>query len=109
MPTATRSAGCGFPIWRRRLAPTQQNPPLSFGCSLAAAYVAFPRTQADADRTHDAHRPVLERYPSRNDYVSRIRVAARELGQEGFLLPEDQAIIIQSAAESPLWRASPTP
>jgi Alpha/beta hydrolase domain len=87
----------------------QQNPPLSFGCSLAAAYVAFPRTQADADRTHDANRPVLERYPTRNDYVSRIRVAARELGREGFLLPEDQAIIIQSAAENPLWRGPSTP
>jgi hypothetical protein len=87
----------------------QQNPPLSFSCSLAAAYVAFPRTREDAEKTHDSHRPVLERYPTRNDYVSRIRVAARELGRQGFLLPEDQAIIIQSAAESPLWRNPPTP
>jgi Alpha/beta hydrolase domain len=87
----------------------QQNPPLSFQCSLAAAYVAFPRTQADADKTHDTHRPVLERYSTRNDYLNRIRVAARELGRDGFLLPEDQAIIIQSAAESPLWRVPPTP
>jgi hypothetical protein len=83
----------------------RQNPPLSFQCMLAGAYVAFPLTQADADAAHDAHRPVLERYKTRNDYVSRIRVAARELEQDGFLLPEDAAIIIQSAAENPLWRA----
>jgi hypothetical protein len=36
--------------------------------------------------------------------VSRIRTAARELERDGFLLPEDAAIIIQSAAQSPLWR-----
>jgi hypothetical protein len=83
----------------------RQNPPLSFLCMLAGAYVAFPRTRADADAAHDSHRPVLERYKTRNDYVNRIRTAARDLEKEGFLLPEDAAIIIQSAAENPLWRA----
>ena len=62
----------------------QQNPPLSFTCMLAGAYVAFPRTQADADATHDTHRPVLERYKTRNDYVNLIRAAARGLERDGF-------------------------
>ena len=35
----------------------QQNPPLSFLCALAAAYVAFPRAQADADATHNQPSP----------------------------------------------------
>jgi hypothetical protein len=83
----------------------QQNPPLSFACMLGGAYVAFPRTQADADAKRDSHRPVLERYKTRNDYVNQIRIAARSLEHDGFLLPEDAAIIIQSAAESPLWRS----
>jgi hypothetical protein len=82
----------------------QQNPPLSFSCMLAGAYVAFPRTQADADAAHDTHRPVLERYKTRNDYVNLIRGAARDLEHDGFLLPDDAAVIIQSAAASPLWR-----
>lgn len=82
----------------------RQNSPLSFQCMLAAAYVAFPLSREDADRTHDPHRPVLERYKTRNDYVNRIRTAARELERDGFLLPEDAAVIIQSAAQSPLWR-----
>jgi hypothetical protein len=82
----------------------RQNSPLSFQCMLAAAYVGFPLSREDADRTHDPHRPVLERYKTRNDYVNRIRTAARELERDGFLLPEDAAIIIQSAAQSPLWR-----
>jgi hypothetical protein len=82
----------------------QQNPPLSFSCMLGGAYVAFPRTQADADARHDTHRPVLERYKTRDDYVNLVRVAARDLERDGFLLPDDAAVIIQSAAANPLWR-----
>jgi hypothetical protein len=82
----------------------QQNPPLSFACMLAGAYVAFPRTQADADARHDTHRPVLERYKTRNDYVNLIRIAARNLEHDGFLLPDDAAVIIESAAQNPMWR-----
>jgi hypothetical protein len=84
----------------------RQNPPLSFLCMLAGGYVAFPRSHADADAAHDSHRAVLERYQTRNDYVNRIRIAARELERDGFLLPDDATIIIQSAAENPLWRAT---
>jgi len=84
----------------------RQNPPLSFLCMLAGAFVGFPLTQADADAAHDPHRPLLARYKTRNDYVDHVRNAARDLERDGFLLPDDAAIIIQSAAESPLWRAA---
>jgi hypothetical protein len=73
---------------------------------LAGGFIAFPRTQADADAAHDGHRPVLERYKTRNEYVNRVRTAARQLERDGFLLPDDSAIIIQSAAENPLWHTS---
>jgi hypothetical protein len=36
--------------------------------------------------------------------VNLIRGAARDLEHDGFLLPDDAAIIIQSAATGPLWR-----
>ena len=84
----------------------RQNPPLSFLCMLAGAYVAFPRTQADADAAHDRRRPVLERYTTRDEYVNRVRLAARKLERDGFLLPDDSAVIIQSAATNPLWHTS---
>jgi Alpha/beta hydrolase domain len=70
---------------------------------LGGAYVAFPRTQAEADAKHDTRRPVLERYKTRNDYVNLVRIAARDLERDGFLLPDDAAVIIQSAAANPLW------
>ena len=84
----------------------KQNPPLSFACALAAAYVAFPRSQADSAASPARHRPVLDRYKTRNDYVDRIRSAARSLMTDRFLLPEDAAIIVHSAAESRLWQAT---
>lgn len=37
---------------------------------------------------------------SRDDYVNRIRGSARKLVGDGFLLPEDAAIIVQEAASS---------
>jgi hypothetical protein len=84
----------------------RQNPPLSFQCALAGAYVAFPRTQADATANNQGQRPVVDRYKTRNEYVDRVRAAARDLARDGFLLPEDVAIIIQSAAENRLWKVS---
>jgi hypothetical protein len=47
---------------------------------------------------------MLERYKTRNEYVSLIRTAARDLEREGFLLPDDATIIVHSATQSPLWR-----
>ena len=84
----------------------RQNPPLSFLCALAGAYVAFPRTQADAVAPPNGLRPVMDRFKTRNAYVDRIRAAARDLSGQGFLLPEDAAIIVHSAAENRLWHAS---
>jgi hypothetical protein len=84
----------------------RQNPPLSFSCALAGAYVAFPRTQADAIASNDGYRPIVDRYKTRNEYVDRIRAAARGLVEDGFLLPEDAAIIVHSAAQNRLWQAS---
>ena len=51
----------------------------------------------------------MDRYKTRNEYVNQIRMAARDLTRDGFLLPEDAAIIIQSAAENPMWRARAEP
>lgn len=75
-----------------------QNAPLDKGCNLVGAYLTFARTRAERETANDSRPSVEELYPNRADYVNRIRVAARELEQQGFLLPEDAAIIIQSAA-----------
>jgi hypothetical protein len=57
------------------------------------------------------HRPAIPAAAK----LKRLEIATRQSygtfrpGEFVLLLPEDQAIIIQSAAESPLWRAPPMP
>jgi hypothetical protein len=81
-----------------------QNQPLTFACMLVGSYAAFARTAEEREAAHDARPSVAERYHDRNDYVNRIRIAARALETSGFLLPEDAAIIIHAAAESPAFK-----
>jgi Alpha/beta hydrolase domain len=68
-----------------------QNEPLSFSCSLVGAYSPF------------AAMSLSERYKGQNDYVNRIGAAAREAASEGFLLPEDAAVIVNSVAGAPIF------
>ena len=58
------------------------------GCMLVGGYVPFDAAQISAH------------YKNRDDYVNRIRIAARRLVDQQFLLPEDAAIIIEEAASS---------
>jgi hypothetical protein len=66
-----------------------QQEPKSFGCSLAGAYLAF------------APERIAALYKSRDDYVQKIRTAARALQAERLLLPEDAAVIVDAAASIP--------
>jgi hypothetical protein len=87
-----------------------QNQPLSFLCALVGAYLPFARTREERLAAQDQRLSLAERYKDQNDYVNRVRVAARELEEQGFLLPEDAAIIVNAAAATPiLGAAMPTP
>jgi hypothetical protein len=72
-----------------------QQEPKSFGCSLAGAFLPFSEAR------------IAERYKNRDDYVNQIRTAARKLEAERLLLPEDAAVIVNSAAALP-WPPSAT-
>jgi hypothetical protein len=78
-----------------------QNEPLSFTCSLVGAFLPFAQTK---DSTDGRHPSLAERYKDQSDYMNRIRVAARVVETEGFLLPEDAAVIINSAAVAPIFK-----
>ena len=70
-----------------------QQEPKSFGCALMGAFLPFSEAR------------IAELYKSRDDYVNRIRTAARKLEAERLLLPEDAAVIINQAASLP-WPPS---
>ena len=84
-----------------------QNRPQTFSCSLVGSYGAFAATRAEREAAGDARQSIAERYRDRDDYVNRIRVAALDLMDAGFLLPEDAAVIVQSAASNPAFGAKP--
>ena len=80
-----------------------QNMPHTFICSLVGSYTAFAATKAQREAAGDARLSIAERYRNRDDYVNRIRIAAQDLIQRGFLLPEDAAVIVQAAAANPAF------
>jgi hypothetical protein len=69
----------------------------------AGATLPFPRTRAERERTGDPRRSIEERYASREDYLARVRDAAKKLVDEGYLLEEDVETSI--AFGTKLWNA----
>ena len=55
----------------------------------AGATLPFPRTPTDRERAGDPRLSIAERHPSREDYLARVREAARALVAAGYLLEED--------------------
>jgi hypothetical protein len=80
-----------------------QQKPTSFACSLIGAFLPFADTKEQRETARDSRLSIAERYKNRDDYVNKIRVAARALQAEGFLLPQDAAVIIAAAAAHP-WK-----
>jgi hypothetical protein len=76
------------------------NEPHSRACMLIGAYRPFALTKAERESSSDRRLSVAERYKDRDEYVTRIRGAAKELIENGFMLAEDAAVIIQAAASS---------
>jgi len=80
-----------------------QNQPQTRDCMLVGSFSPFATTKAQRGSTGDARPSIEERYRNRDDYVNRVRVAAQDLVARGFLLSDDAAVIIQSAASSNLF------
>ena len=103
--TAQRSLGA-FSRPRRAAGHARRTKkPQTFTCSLVGSYTPFATTKAQREANNDARPSIAERYRNRDDYVNRIRIAAYDLIESGFLLPEDAAIIIQAAAAHPGFSA----
>ncbi|MBV8406346.1 MAG: hypothetical protein JOY64_01850 [Alphaproteobacteria bacterium] len=86
-----------------------QQDPKSFACALAGAFLPFAATKEAREKANDPRLSIAERYADRDDYVNRIRVAARALEAEGFLLPDDAAVIIAAAAASQAFKKGELP
>jgi hypothetical protein len=67
--------------------------------SLTGATVAFAATKEERDANGDPRPSIAERYPSRHAYLDRVRQAARQLVEDGYLLAEDLELVVDQAAE----------
>ena len=65
---------------------------------LDGMYIPFAKTKAEREKTGDPRLSLEERYPTREAYLARIEKAAKKLQEEGFLLEEDVARIIERAS-----------
>lgn len=65
--------------------------------SMQGSYIPLPRTRIERERAKDPRPSIEERYQSREQYLARVSAAARELVQQGYLLEEDIAALVERA------------
>jgi hypothetical protein len=68
--------------------------------SLLGSSMPFAATKAMRTASHDPRRSVEERYPSRDEYLDKVRDAADALVAKGYLLIDDVPPIVQRAADT---------
>ena len=88
--------------WNRRAAKHGAEEMLHW---LDGMYLPFAQTTEQQQEQNDPRPSILQRYPTREDYLTQVIETSLELCDEGFLLPEDSAIIIREAAKKDFWKA----
>jgi hypothetical protein len=69
------------------------------GGTLAGSTIPFPATRAERESSGDPRLSIEERYASREDYVDKIRAAAKELILQGYVLDEDVEFLVSQAGD----------
>ncbi|PYM19174.1 MAG: hypothetical protein DMD81_04245 [Candidatus Rokuibacteriota bacterium] len=68
----------------------------------AGATMPLPRTRAERQQRGDPRLSIEERYRSADDYLERVRAAAKDLARAGYVLEEDIEVCVALAAR--MWR-----
>jgi Alpha/beta hydrolase domain len=64
---------------------------------MAGAYIPFPATRAERERTRDPRQSIAERYATRTDYLKKIQDVATRLATDRYILQMDVPAIVQEA------------
>jgi Alpha/beta hydrolase domain len=67
--------------------------------SLIGSTIPFPATQAERKASGDPRPSIEERYPSKEDYLRRVKHAAEALVEQGYLLAEDLPTVTEHASQ----------
>ena len=73
--------------------------------SFEASYIPFPRTPGERQKTGDPRQSIVERYTSREDYVSRYSHALDDLVKQRWILPEDREAVLHHGEQE--WDEAP--
>jgi len=65
--------------------------------AMAGAYLPFPTTRAERERTHDPRQSIVERYGTRADYLRKVQEVATRLASDRYVLQTDVPAIVQEA------------
>jgi hypothetical protein len=76
------------------------------GCDASGQRIDFARTRAERLANGDPRLSVEERYPTHDDYVTKVKAAADRLARERFLLPEDVVRTVERASASSIGRSA---
>ncbi|MBM3817885.1 MAG: hypothetical protein FJW14_02535 [Acidimicrobiia bacterium] len=79
------------------------NPPLGdlgYLAGLVGSFEPFAPTAADRQASGDARLSIAERYKGRQDYLDKVRAAARTLVAQRFLLAGDVPVVMRRAQET---------
>jgi len=89
--------------WNVRHAVMGQPGLMTSGAPLFGTTLVFPRTKAEREARGDPRKSIEERYTSKDDYLAKVRAAAKALVEERYLLEEDIERIAKVAADK--WEA----
>ena len=59
----------------------------------------FPVTKSQREALGDPRPSIEERYPSREDYLGRVRKAAQSLADDRYLLADEVELLVDQAAQ----------
>src|SRR5262249_47436077 len=65
--------------------------------AMAGAYIPFPTTRAERERTPDPRMSIADRYPTRADYLKKVQEIATRLAADRYVLQSDVAAMVQEA------------
>ena len=65
--------------------------------AMAGAFIPFPTTRAERERTKDPRLSIAERYGTRAGYLQKVQEAAQRLATDRYILAGDIATIVEEA------------
>jgi hypothetical protein len=72
----------------------------SFGASPIGGFIPFAKTKAERMATGDPRLSLEERYTDHAGYVRAVKAAIENVVSDGYLLPDDAAVMVKQAEQS---------